>query len=706
MSRLSDLLRVVEELDPELRHDLEEEIKPLQQRLPFGLNFERHAPEAVELAGHPIRRGSKVRVLPSRRTNQEKDQRVWLVRDIHDQTADIAIPNSEQDHTLQVALSDLVLVAEFRDRIYPGLRPDGVIENGDKKPFHTVINGENFHVLEQLTFTHEHAVDVIFIDPPYNSRDRDWKYNNDYVDSDDLYRHSKWLAFMERRLKLARRLLKTEDSALIVTIDEKEQLRLGLLLEQTFPEANIQMVTTMTNKKGSTRNGAFCRRDEYLFVLTFGDACVRASGDDMISPNNRGKPKTIWNSLLRRGADGSSRQESPNLFFPLWIDHAAGKVVQIGDPIPLGTDRKAVPPPDPSLRPAWPIRSNGSEGRWQVSAVKLRDMLNNGTVRLGRFNSKTSSYAVNYLKRQQLDDLRAGVLVRTGTDEQGAGQFEYPLGAQVSSEPGTIWVRDSHDASTYGTNLLSKFLPRRRFPFPKSLYAVEDTLRFFVKDKPNALILDFFAGSGTTAHAVMRLNKQDGGRRQCILVTNNEVSAAEQTQLQQSGFRPGDREWDQWGICDYVTKPRIRAAITGRTPEGSKVEGSYKFVDEFPMEDGFEENAAFFTLTYESPWMIGNDKAFASIAPMLWLRAGAIGERIDSLTEGFAVTESYGVLRDLDMSADFISKLREQENLQVAFIVTDDEGRYQQVSDEIPEIETVRLYEEYLRNCEITGDFE
>src|SRR5699024_10406888 len=108
-------------------------------------------------------------------------------------------------------------------------------------------------------------------------------------------------------------------------------------------------------------------------------------------------------------------------------------------------------------------------------------------------------------------------------------------------------------------------LPDRTFPFPKSLYAVEDALSFAVQDKPEAKILDFFSGSGTTAHAVMRLNKQDSGRRQCISITNNEVSAEEQRKLRRAGLRPGDPEWEALGICDYITKPRVTAAITGRT---------------------------------------------------------------------------------------------------------------------------------------------
>jgi adenine-specific DNA-methyltransferase len=153
----------------------------------------------------------------------------------------------------------LVVVAEFRDTIYPGLISTGKVSRGGDKPWHTVINGENYHVLKALTWTHRGKVDAIYIDPPYNTGAKDWKYNNDYVEGEDLYRHSKWLAMMERRLLLAKELLNPADSVLIVTIDEKEYLRLGLLLEQVFPEAQVQMVASVINPKGTARANEFTR---------------------------------------------------------------------------------------------------------------------------------------------------------------------------------------------------------------------------------------------------------------------------------------------------------------------------------------------------------------------------------------------------------------------------------------------------------------
>lgn len=704
---MTDIMRQLHVLNPQIGADLEAEIRALTRQRTFGLVFERHQPEAVELPGLKPKRASKVRILQPRGSIKKGDNRIWLVENVDNEdnvgTAHLIELYSQEPEKIDVATDDLVVVAEFKDGIYPGLLETGRVERGADKPFHTVINAENFHALEMLTYTHRGKVDAIYIDPPYNTGAKDWKYNNDYVGSDDAYRHSKWLAMMERRLIIARELLNPEDSVLICTIDEKEYLRLGLLLEQVFPEARIQMITVMTNKKGSTRVGSFSRRDEYIFILFFGSSFITASDDDMITPQGRQSVrKTIWNSLLRRGADGSSRAESPNLFFPFYVSIESGKIMRVGESLHLGVDRNTVKAPD-GMRLAWPIRSDGSEGRWQVSATTAAAMLQEGTIKSGRYNPERKCYAINYLKRGQLNDLASGKLVRVGTDEVGAGIFEYQDKIRTNAQPGTIWVRESHDASIYGSTLLRGVIPGRRFPFPKSLYAVEDTLRFFVKTKPNAIVLDFFAGSGTTAHAVMRLNKQDGGQRQCICVTNNEVSDDEQRKLRKTGLRPGDRDWEKWGICDYITKPRISAAITGRTPDGEPIKGDYKFTDEFSMSDGLEENAVFFTLTYESPLTVRHKRAFERVAPMLWMRAGSQGRIITSLGErGWDISDVYGVLENFNESAMFFSALEQKTGVRMVFLVTDDDAVFQMACRKLPEgTVPVRLYSSYLQNFEI-----
>jgi adenine-specific DNA-methyltransferase len=295
--------------------------------------------------------------------------------------------------------------------------------------------------------------------------------------------------------------------------------------------------------------------------------------------------------------------------------------------------------------------------------------------------------------------LSTGEVVATGKDAEGALILEYAdqLGTR---SPATTWNMVSHSASEYGAGVLKALVPGRRFPYPKSPYAVEDTLRFLIGRKKDAVVLDFFAGSGTTAHAVMRLNRQDSGARQTILVTNNEVAAVEQLALLETGRRPGDSEWEKWGICDYITKPRVAAAITGLNPDGQPIDGDYKFTDEFPMAEGFEENAEFFNLTYEAPVAVRHHAAFARIAPLLWLRAGSFGRRIDRVPPaGWAVVDAYGLLSDVDCASPFCKAVAAANGLRIAYIVTDDERRFQAITRRLPSgVEPVRLYESYLAN--------
>ncbi|MBJ7264761.1 MAG: site-specific DNA-methyltransferase, partial [Burkholderiaceae bacterium] len=311
---------------------------------------------------------------------------------------------------------------------------------------------------------------------------------------------------------------------------------------------------------------------------------------------------------------------------------------------------------------------------------------------------------VTYLARGEQKKVESGVFPVIGRKQDNSIVVDSSEYIPVFI-PGTQWRIASHNAEQGGTNLQKAMMPDRKFPFPKSLYAVEDALRFFVTNKPEAVVLDFFSGSGTTAHAVMRLNRQDGGRRQCISVTNNEVAADEQKKLREDGLRPGDAEWEKWGICDYITKPRVAAAITGKTPHGEPIKGDYKFTDEFPMADGFEESAEFFTLTYETPVSVNYNLAFNRIAPLLWLRAGARGNRIDKLPgDGWAIADAYGLLNNVDAATPFIKALGKAAEIRIAYIVTDDDRRFQATAKRLPDgVEPVRLYESYLTNFSFTN---
>jgi adenine-specific DNA-methyltransferase len=694
VSRLTDLIAQAKAKDPQLGADLDREFKQLSSRLPFGLNFERHRPEAVELPQRPIRKGDKVRVLPPRGSTKKGDPRLWQIKAIHKagsgKAADLELLDAQEPETRTAALDDLVVVAEFRDTIYPGLVSTGKVQRGGDKPHHTVINGENYHVLKALTYTHRGKVDAIYIDPPYNTGARDWKYNNDYVEGDDLYRHSKWLAMMERRLLVAKELLNPVESVLIVTIDEKEYLRLGLLLEQMLPEARIQMVSITTNPKGASRPDMFARVDEFAYFVLIGDSSV--SG--IAVSDSQGQP-VRW-PYLRRSDEQSTRGHRPRQFYPVFVDPATSKITGVGEPLPHEVARESIRPP-PGAVAVFPVRDDGVEMEWGLTGPSLMSAVRGGFARATRVNS-TQPYAISYMTAPAISKIESGEYVVSSMREDGTKVVVAQNGR--TTRPTTVWVESRHSAPDHGKKVVGALLPARPFPFPKSLYVVEDSLRLFVANKKNAVVLDFFSGSGTTAHAVMRLNKQDHGHRQCISVTNNEVAADEQKALLEHALRPGDSEWETHGICDYITKPRVQAAITGKTPEGESIKGDYKFTDEFPMAEGFEENAEFFTLTYETPVSISHNRAFERIAPLLWLRAGSRGPRVDKLpAEGWAVVEAYGLLTEVDAATAFIKVVSKAKDLRVAFIVTDDDRRFQALARRLPQgVEPVRLYESYLTN--------
>lgn len=699
-NELRSLLERVAAMDPGTTKELQRHIDALQSRRQFGLNFERHTPESVALTGRPISVGDKVRFLPPRGETDVESKATWIVTSIagtkSKRVASLVDPRTKEKTTR--SLEDLVFVADFRDPIYPGLVSTGTVERGGDKHFHAVINAENYHALEAMLFTYQGKVDCIYIDPPYNTRANDWKYNNDYVDPSDSYSHSKWLAFMERRLKLAKKLLNPRDSVLIVTIDEKEYLRLGLLLEQTYPSARIQMVSIAISPSGASREGAFRRSDEYAFFVKFGEATPVALD---LGPEWQGgkgtSTKTIrWNGLMRSGTD-AGREDRDGMFYPIFIDEETGTFHSVGEAIAPSVARDSLHAPIGTIA-IWPIRKDGSEGRWQVGAATARRLRKIGYLRIGRFRGEDT--AISYLKSGEQRKAEAGLFGAMWMSD--AGHIEVESGSDSTARiPTTQWTLTAHSAADHGSSLLRKFLPGVAFPFPKSLYAVEDTLRFFVKDKPDALILDFFAGSGTTAHAVMRLNKQDGGQRRTVSVTNNEVNDKE-TVLLEAGLRPSDAKWDSQGICERVTKPRIRAAVTGLTPSGTAIAGSYGFTDEFPMSDGFEENVEFFTLTYENPALVELDMAFERIAPLLWIRAGSEGRRIDERSDTFDVADTYAVLFSVDASRPFLSAVDKAEGMRIAYIVTDDETQYQAIAGQLPDgVESVRLYESYLRTFQI-----
>ena len=679
--------------DDELRSELRHHIERLRRKRQFGLVFESHLPERVRLTDHPIRRGSRVvrQDAPSKETPQ-------VVLQVKGKTALL----DAGGETEEVARDELVVVAEFGEPIYPGLSRLVSVNRGGDKRAQVVIKGENYHALEALRFSHAGKIDCIYIDPPYNTGARDWKYDNDYVEDEDHYRHSKWLAFMESRLRLARDLLNPDDSALIVAIDIHELHRLGLLLEQLFTGCPIQMVTSVINPRGRYRDGEFARSDEHLLVVTQGLARVHGEPDEDYS---EGKPIS-WRTLRR--SDIESRRGTAkggmSQFYPIYVNVDRNRIEKIGAPLSHDAPRESAPHRDGCVA-VFPIRDNGTEMNWGLTPDSLRNLLAEGFVKLGKATPmKPQAYQISYLTSGRINDIRAKRVEVVDRDDTGAVIAHYV--EHKLKMPTTNWQRASHSAEVGGTNLVKALLGDKRFDYPKSLYAVEDMIRYFLAEKHESTVLDFFGGSGTTTHAVMRLNRQDGGRRQSILVTNNEVSGEAAAELSERGLSPGDPEWEALGVFERVTMPRVVAAVTGKTPEGVHIEGEYSFSDAFPIAEGFMENVEFLELKYLDVEDVEIDLAFESIAPLLWLRAGGFGPVIDrrydysGAPKSFDLTDRYGVLFDPDHWRGFVEKL--SESITTVFVVTDSPSVFASVTAELPSgVGVVRLYENYMSSFAI-----
>jgi len=692
MANIHEIILEIEKLNPEFSRQLKKYVKSHS----YGLVFEHNLPEAVRLYTKTPAVGDTVNVLPGRgQEEKDEDSIPWVVREINGEETTIECNGEAKT----VPVVDIVTMVSYRDVIYPGLKEIDCIERGNPDdPYHMVINAENYHALEALAYCYPGKVDCIYIDPPYNTGAKDWKYNNNYVDSNDQYRHSKWLAFMERRLKLAKQLLNPQDSVLIVTIDEKEYMRLALLLEQTFPEARFQMVSSVINPYGNQRLNEFNRVDEYIFFVMFGDA--HPAG---IVVNSDTTKQSFWKTF-RRG-DLASRRGQPKggkaQFYPIYVNTETLKIEKIGEPITPDVDRHSVPAV-PGCMAVFPLRDDGTEMNWCVKNDAAECLLQNGYLKASKLNKKTEQkYPILYLRSGTIDDIMSGKLVVDGHANDGSIIAHYI--ADKEQMPPTNWRIKEHSARDYGTNLIRSILIDKRFIFPKSLYAVKDCLDLFVRHKPNALIVDFFAGSGTTLHAVNLLNAEDGGHRRCICVTNNEVSADEAKKFTADGLRQGDPSWESHGIARYVTWPRTKCSIEGVDVNSTPLKGNYLGSD-MPMSDGFKANAIFCELTYESAWPIRLDRAFDAIAPLLWMRAGCRGPIIKRIGKSYLTTDYYGVLFDYNQASKFCDKVKNTPSIKTVYVVTDDQRRYSNMCKRLPNIEVHRLYETYLRTFEICGE--
>lgn len=343
-----------------------------------------------------------------------------------------------------------------------------------------LIEGDNLQSLYLLEKTHFGKIDCIYIDPPYNTGAKTWKYNNDYVDKRDTYRHSKWLSMMSVRMSIAKKLLK-EDGVFICAIDENEFATTLLLIEDVFGENYKSDCITVVHNPRGIQGDNFSYINEYA-IFTY------RKGLKAITTRELSEEEIDW-SPLRNWGDESERHDAANCFYPIYVKD--GKIVGFGDDVTS----------DDSFHP-------------------------------------------------------------------NKNEYDIEIGKDFTPYR-TVWNDKKYDANEYGTQLIKSMIPNCDFSFPKSIYTVYECLYAVTKDKPDAIILDYFAGSGTTGHATLMMNKLLGGNRHFILCTNNDVGEKKEKEYKKK-YGEIDSESDKWidwkekyGIASSVTYPRIKSTIEG-----------------------------------------------------------------------------------------------------------------------------------------------
>ena len=353
------------------------------------------------------------------------------------------------------------------------------IETDKEKPVNILIEGDNYHALSVLNYTHKGKIDVIYIDPPFNTGATNWKYNNDYVESDDAFRHSKWLSLMDKRLRLAKSLLK-RNGVLICAIDENELWHLGTLLEEIFSGHEVHLVTIVHNPRG-VQGKNFSYTNEFAYF-------VIPDGEKVVGHRKLSEDEIYWSNLRNWGGE-SSRTDAKNCFYPIIIQN--NKIIGFGDVPKNDFHPKKQTEEKNGQFYVWPIDVQGVERKWRYARQSVESI-------------------VNFLRIKKSKD-----------------RIEIEIGKDYGTVR-TVWQDPKYDAAEYGTKLVHALVPKNHFDFPKSVYNVYDCLAPIITEQKNALVLDYFAGSGTTGHAVMLLNKEDGGNRKFILCTNNENDIAEE----------------------------------------------------------------------------------------------------------------------------------------------------------------------------------
>lgn len=442
---------------------------------------------------------------------------------------------------------------------------------------------------------------------------------------------------------------------------------------------------------------------------------------------------------FRRRAPQAKRESRPNQFYPIFVNNTDGTIHSIGDVVKAGIDRNSIPVPK-RCTALWPLSKDGDERLWSLIPEQARINLSKGYIKINNWNYNKKTGTVYYLASGTIEDIERGSATVLGRNSDGSIIAKYCI--EGTTPPKRVWNMKSHNAETYGTNIMNLIIGKR-FDYPKSLYAVHDTIKFFIANKPNALIVDFFAGSGTTLHAVNLLNAEDGGHRRCIMVTNNEVSADEAKNLAQAGYAIGNAEWEKFGIARYVTWPRTVCSIEGHDINGKQLKGSYGVevesyekddddtviskatgkptkntiykktkrqmypeLSDMLMSDGFKTNTVFFKLSFLDKTSVALGRQFRELIPVLWMKGGAVGKcpvlETEELPDMLILQNNkMAVLIDEIYYSEFDTELKKYPEIKTVFIVTDSESAYREITRTYDGKDCYQLYRDYLDNFRI-----
>ena len=402
----------------------------------------------------------------------------------------------------------LPVLREVKDKAILSDEPDA--------PNHILIEGDNLEALTALSYTHEGKIDVIYIDPPYNTGNKDFVYNDSFVDIEDGYRHSKWLSFMNKRLKIAKKLL-SDKGVIFISVDDNEQAQLKLILDEIFRRKTLDRGTLIWENRGSTKGFTkIVKNHEYILAYSNNPDAIK-------SLYNKNFPAE--NELIEERLQIKRSPKNPlcQIVFPKGLPIRDVEEIRFEKSVGNGTNRIDIISGDMVFK----------GGKLQNDVVLEASF---------PYRNQTEKFFKSLETEEPVYDTKGQQWLEVYFSKTGVPHYSKRRGFSILSS-----LLD--DVPNSGFSDLKALKLETKFSNPKPVALINKLLSHF--STSNYTILDFFAGSGTTLHATMQLNAEDGGHRQCILVTNNENN-----------------------ICEEVTYERNKRVINGyTTPKGLEVAG-------------------------------------------------------------------------------------------------------------------------------------